>query len=264
MADRRLLVEGLETRSLLSLTAINFGATVTSTPVAIGNELLFTANDPAHGTQLWETNGTAAGTAQLTNINDRATALNPTDLTAVGNTLYFVANDGADGDQLWRSDGTAAGTADGHHTATTAAVGVYPSDLTAVGGPLYFVGYDPQDRYQLFVSNGTAAGTDMVADINGGRGTQLSNLTAAGNDIYFQADDATYGYQLWVSDGTAAGTVRLTTGDTAAGGTYPTRIDAVRRRGVLRRLRRGQRLSALGDQRDGGGDGGGLDPRLAG
>src|SRR5262245_57845283 len=108
-ADRRLQVEGLETRSLLSLTPLNFGATVTSTPVSIGNQLLFAANDGSHGTQLWATDGTAAGTAMLTNINSQGNGLLPTDLTAVGNTLYFVANAGQ-GDQLWKSDGTAAGT----------------------------------------------------------------------------------------------------------------------------------------------------------
>src|SRR5262249_15968734 len=61
MARRRnvtgqLRVEDLESRALLTLTAINFGATIESTPVPIHGELFFPGYDPAHGTQLWESN----------------------------------------------------------------------------------------------------------------------------------------------------------------------------------------------------------------
>ena len=108
MCGRRFQIEGLEKRTLLSLTAINFGATVTSTPVVANGELFFAADDSTHGKQLWESNGTAAGTVRLTDGNDANGGINPTDLTAVGNTLYFSAYDGTDGEQLWKSDGTAA------------------------------------------------------------------------------------------------------------------------------------------------------------
>ena len=43
-------VEDLEGRTLLTLTAINFGATVTSTPVAMNGVLYFSAIDIVHGT----------------------------------------------------------------------------------------------------------------------------------------------------------------------------------------------------------------------
>ncbi len=179
-------VEGLESRSLLSLTAIDFGATVASTPVAIGGELFFAATDSTHGTQLWESNGTASGTVRLTDGNDQFGGIVPSGLTAVGNTLYFAADNGSGGEQLWESNGTAGGTAmvttgnDG-----TAGSGIYPSDLTNVNGTLFFVGYDANDGYQLFSSNGTAAGTGMFADINGAGGSALSDLTAVGSSVYF-------------------------------------------------------------------------------
>jgi ELWxxDGT repeat protein len=219
-------IEGLESRSLLSLTAINFGATVTSTPVAMGGKVFFAAQDGTHGTQLWESDGTAAGTVRVSDGNDARGGINPAGLTVVGDTLFFAANDGH-GAQLWRSDGTAAGTAmvttgnDG-----TAGFGVYPSDLTAVGGTLFFTGYDLHDNYQLFKSDGTAAGTGMVADINGTAGSGPADLTAVGGAVYFNASDATYGHQLWRSDGTAAGTVRLTTAAASTGGISPTEIAA--------------------------------------
>ena len=63
--SRQFQLEDLEGRALLSLTPINFPATVTSTPVAVNNKLFFVARDSSHGTQLWETDGT--NTVMLTN-----------------------------------------------------------------------------------------------------------------------------------------------------------------------------------------------------
>src|SRR5665213_2779963 len=104
--DFRLRVENLESRALMTLTALNFNATVTSLPVAIKGEMYFSATDSVHGSQLWESDGTSSGTTMLTNINASHGGLNPKSLTAVGNTLYFSASDGKDGLQLWSSNGT--------------------------------------------------------------------------------------------------------------------------------------------------------------
>jgi ELWxxDGT repeat protein len=84
-------VETLEARTMLSLTAINFGATVSSTPVAMNGVLYFSATESAHGSQLWSSNGTSSGTVMLTDVNPKYGGLNPSDLTVVGNTLYFIA-----------------------------------------------------------------------------------------------------------------------------------------------------------------------------
>src|SRR5215472_13299604 len=105
--DRRLQVEGLEARSLLTtgtLVALNFGATVThrSAPVAIGDRVFFTAADPAHGNQVWEATGTSV--AQLSDghdVNGVNGGIFPSDLTAVGNTLFFSATDFVHGYQIW-------------------------------------------------------------------------------------------------------------------------------------------------------------------
>ena len=67
----QLQVETLESRALMSLTAINFNATITSTPVAMNGVLYFSATDSAHGNQLWSSNGTSSGTVMLTDINPK-------------------------------------------------------------------------------------------------------------------------------------------------------------------------------------------------
>ena len=83
--------------------------------VAMGNCYYFAANDATHGTELWKSDGTAAGTVMVKDIypglsSSGGWSSSPTALTVIGGTLYFAANDGTDGTELWKSDGTAAGT----------------------------------------------------------------------------------------------------------------------------------------------------------
>ena len=86
-------LEDLEGKTLLTAIPINFGATVTSAPVAVGGELFFVAQDAAHGKQVWGYN-TTQGATRITDGNDARGGINPKDLTAVGNALYFAANNG--------------------------------------------------------------------------------------------------------------------------------------------------------------------------
>ena len=60
-----------------------------------GNELYFTAKNPAIGRELWKTDGTARGTKRITDLSGKADA-NPSDLALMGNTVYFSATNQAD------------------------------------------------------------------------------------------------------------------------------------------------------------------------
>ncbi|GBE72822.1 hypothetical protein myaer87_00490 [Microcystis aeruginosa NIES-87] len=71
--------------------------------MAVGNTLFFTADDGVNGFELWKSDGTAAGTVLVKDINPGSSGSIPffPQITALGNTLFFTANDGVNGYELW-------------------------------------------------------------------------------------------------------------------------------------------------------------------
>jgi len=176
---------------------------------AVGGGLFFAADDGTHGTELWHTDGTQAGTALVRDIDpgtDGDYYSGPSPLAAVGQTLYFSADDGTHGRELWKSDGTEAGTV----LVKDINLDAYDSDPgspAVVGDTLFFSARDGVHGSELWTSDGTEGGTVLVKDISSPETPYgPTSLTEAGGTLFFAADDGVHGQELWTSDGTAAGT----------------------------------------------------------
>ena len=194
------------------LTGLNSAGSNQSGFAAIGNTVYFSALDVTHGQELWKSDGTAAGTVMVKDINAGISSGSPANMTAIGNTLFFSADDGSSGVELWMSDGTAAGTVRVKDI-RPGINGSASSQFSVVGSTLFFVANDGLTGSELWMSDGTSVGTVLVKDINPGlafgfpANTTFTYFTPVGNTLYFSSGNSTTGVEIWKSDGTASGTV---------------------------------------------------------
>ena len=167
-----------------------------------GSQVLFSAFDPTHGLELWSSDGTAAGTGLLADLDAGADGSDPRGLTSVGGKVFFAAHDGVTPNELWSSDGTATGTsvvarfanietASSFVTANPYYISDHDNSLT-IGGTTYFDATDPDHGEELWKTDGTAAGTVLVKDITPGPfGSKVTAMTAYHGRLYFLATDTT-------------------------------------------------------------------------
>jgi hypothetical protein len=192
----------------------------------LGNKAIFEGKDASDHLNLWTTNGTAAGTSELTIAGASTFGLlsdadeSPPDpyFTVLGAKALFAGADRTNHNGLWVTDGTAAGT-------TELAGGdlfqfTINPDFTVLGSKMLFMGTERTAtafNENLWVTDGTAAGTSqlMVADayslgLLAGDDTPDTHFITLGTKALFTGENASGHEGLWVSDGTTAGTSELT------------------------------------------------------
>ncbi len=180
-------------------------------PSPFGGTFFFSLTDAAHGSELWKSDGTAAGTALLKDLNPGPTSSYPNSFTAVGRKVYFFTNNTAvgGGPEWWQSDGTAAGTV----RVASAEPGLPdgPTDATVINGTVYFTGSDGPHGSQVWKLGPAPAGglSAQVAGVKAQDGQAFSGVVATFTDP--TGPGGSYTATITWGDGhTTAGTVSAT------------------------------------------------------
>ena len=184
---------------------------------AVGGRLAFSGWNAQNGIEPWITDGTAAGTYLLGDINKdmlrsgfgRFVELN-------GSSIFSVST--SDGPapprgELWRTDGTPQGTVMIKPMLGVAADSSRPFLAARLGNFVYYT--DGPSNLELWRTDGTTAGTTRVMAFAGAPAPfspsnfPIKSLTSIGGALYFEASDGLRGSELWKSNGTALGTVMV-------------------------------------------------------
>jgi len=164
----------------------------------------FAGSDPAHGLELWRSDGTSDGTRRLTDVCPGRCDASPGPVTVFQDHLFFTADDGVSGVELWESDGT-PGSERRVRDLCPGPCGIEIESFQALGDRLLFTA-TIQGKPALWRTDGTRNHT-----------VELQNLPSSfwfegdqplGGSLYFtvaQGDTSA----LWRTDGTAAGTLPL-------------------------------------------------------
>jgi ELWxxDGT repeat protein len=170
---------------------------------------LFVATTAAEGSELWRSDGTAAGTYLVKDIVAGTGSVNSSSVLnfmgSLGNYTFFgISVTG--GSAIWVTDGTTAGTQ--LLVPSTPVFKNYNGGIQ-LGSYFYFGASTAAGTY-LYKSDGTTAGTAALKQLSNSSsyGTP-QNFLKVGSKIIFRGDESTYGAEPWVSDGTAAGTTLL-------------------------------------------------------
>ena len=156
-------------------------------------KLYFTA-DYGYGSFLWSSDGTKAGTKQVTPALAVAGSLAETK-----DKLFFSAiNTVGKGTELYATNGAKAYLVkDIYHGPGSSSI----FSLTAGDDVVYFFANDGKNGTELWVSNGTNPRTHIVKDVLAGISFFTVNMTTVHNQLYFMLNDV-----FWQSDGTNNGT----------------------------------------------------------
>ena len=159
----------------------------------VNGTLFFSAADSLNNNELWKSDGTAAGTVKVKEINS-TNGSSPNGLTNINGTLYFSANDGINGIELWKSDGTESGTLMIKNL-NPGALSSEPNSFTNINGTVYFTANDGNGP-ELFKTDGTAIGTtdfNISTPTSGG----LTRLNQLNGNLFFIHVTQLYGRELW-------------------------------------------------------------------
>ncbi|MCP3168247.1 hypothetical protein [Myxococcus qinghaiensis] len=182
------------------------------TSLKVGSALHLFLSSKSHGTTLWRTDGTTAGSFAVKRLDARHTYVHHA--AREGNLGLFVLDDGPN-DEVWKTDGTAAGTVRLESFGRS-------TSLVGVLGSSVYLATQSTDAKRLHVER---------VSLSGGGRTRITTLpnpyanlpdampylqrtTSSGGRLYFTLAIGGTGplprdVSLWATDGTADGTQLL-------------------------------------------------------
>ena len=165
----------------------------------------FTGTEGEHGTELWRTDGTSAGTALVADLQPGPGDSFVRLLTDVFGAAWFLAQVEAYGAELWESRGTTATTIvhDLNLTYENSTWVDWIAPLSEARGSLAF---EVEDR--LYALEPADPEAHLLYDFVPGD-VRERPLTRLGDELYFFDAEPDGRCGLWKSDGTPTGTVRI-------------------------------------------------------
>src|SRR5258708_7354894 len=142
-----------------------------------GWRVFSTATTPEFGTELWSTDGTEAGTAQVADIAPGRESSYPSRFTLMNGKLLFNAS-GTRGEELWITDGSSIGTrpmADLNGGLKSKD----PADRIVYRGQLLFATGDDTHGGELWITDETPAGTRLLKELVPGPDGAMANSLVA-------------------------------------------------------------------------------------
>ena len=162
-------------------------------------------DDGIHGRELLRSNGTAAGTYLVKDINPGTASTLIRNMIAINGKVYFSASTDGFSWHPWITNGTEAGTQilDGINMGWSYS----PQQFIGVNNTVYFITDGNSYRSAIWKTDGTAAGTSHVVEVGNIQfyGADIQQATAV-NGLLFFTFYTSYGRQVWRSDGTETGT----------------------------------------------------------
>jgi ELWxxDGT repeat protein len=174
----------------------------------------------ANRTELWRTDGTSSGTAQIPNYpidNETPNSgihllIYPEIFKNSANQLLLKGWDVQNGYELWKSNSTIENSTLLSNLATKTNSSLASDVKCKINGIWFFNGVNDKGA-ELWKTDGTPAGTQMVTDLNvGAKNTIISAMTSMQGILYFIASGADERTHVYRSDGTATGTYEISTG----------------------------------------------------
>jgi ELWxxDGT repeat protein len=186
---------GAENTRLLDLDQ-NYVSTNFKWPIKYNGQIFFDRSDDEHGTELWKTDGTAAGTGLLKDMIPGKPGSDAGKKFIFKDKIFFWNRTGVSY-TLWSSDGTAEGTV----STATLRPPINNADVYVTEDAFYYVGEKPATgKPAIFSSDGTTEGSFVLHEFEQ-IDTYGSNIRQAlipmNGDLYFLANDGVSGLELW-------------------------------------------------------------------